>query len=303
MDFIVRILGSADFLAEGTAAQEEDNQKQRADQTPVHDAHTAADGKQIQAAPDGLLGKVIGMTAHAPEALRIETLVVGGRQFLQLFPFPDHFPLGRLEAPLLLVGHGFIDDETQHEGSGDSVAPAKRRADIHQYQGREGDHQHQDILVKGNEEAVEQQPLPMRLELFFSTENLPAVVLLPFPEFKPVRSFAGEVEGKAGAPEGNQDSHDDKTRSETAPDGHHPYIGDGEQAPEFVHLAVVGGEFPHGKAVKPAAGSNDSEDFQRIQLRGVQHGTHKDIKERAGDQRNGQKASHQFDVHRSEVLE
>lgn len=87
---ILGILAATDFLDQRRTALEKDNQQQRPDHTPVDDAHAGSDGEQIEANPDSLLGKVVGMTAASPQAHVVEAFTIrGGQHFHSLDSFTN----------------------------------------------------------------------------------------------------------------------------------------------------------------------------------------------------------------------
>ena len=218
------------------------------------------------------------MAAATPEAHGVKSLVVRCRKLFQLLSRFDHLPLGGLEGPLLLVGKGFIDNEAQRKDGSQHIDSAERDSGVHAHQRREGGHEHQRILVDADEKEVEQgpgqsAPLERRTAAYYT----PAVVLFPFPEFELISTLAGEVEGEAGAPQRGQDSHHHQPEAHSPVDGDDPGVGDGKQAPELVHLAVVPGEFAHHEAPGGAAEGDDAQGFQHLQLLGVQRRAHIDI--------------------------
>ena len=143
---VFRVFSRTDFLCQGGTAEEEYNQQQRANDAPVENAHTGADGEDIQGAPGTLFTQVVGVTAVAPETVCVESFVVRSRQLLQFLARVNHLPLGGLEGPLLLVGNGLVGNEIEHEGGGKDIYPAKWDGGVHAHQGREGGHQDQHIL-------------------------------------------------------------------------------------------------------------------------------------------------------------
>ena len=226
------------------------------------------------------------MAAHTPQASGIEALVVRRRKLFQLLAFVDHGPFLRLEFPLLLVRYRLVDDEAEHQHGGQTVDPGQRAGRIHRHQGREGRHQHKGVLVDRDEEQVEQDPFPARLELLFRAKHGPAVIFLAFPELELIGPFPCEIEGQARSPERGEASHQHEARRHAATGGDDPGIDDGKKAPQLVHLAVVAGNLSHDETIQGAAEHNGAQDLERTELYGVERRPDKDIEQRADDERD-----------------
>ena len=203
------------------------------------------------------------MTAVGPETAGVETKVVGLRELFKFLAALDHAPLGGLEHPLLFIGHGLPGDESKHKHCGDDVYNAEGNGGIHAYQGGEGGHKDQCVLVYGDEEEVKEHPAPaVAVEERSLTEYTPAVILFSFPEFPSVGAFAREVEGEAGSPECGKDCHNYEAGTETSVCSNDPGINCRKDAPDLVHLGIVSGEFTNYKAVQCAASGNDAKGLE-----------------------------------------
>ena len=237
------------------------------------------------------------MAAPAPKAGGIEAQPVGHGQVFEPLSGLDPGPFAGLEGPLLLVGNEFQDDEAEGQGRRNGIHPAERHVHVHHHEGGQAGHQDDGVLVDADEKQVEQGPFPAGLELFPSPQNGPAVILFPFPETQAVGPFPGEVEGQAGAPEGRERGHHDKAQRQTAFHRDHPGIGDGKETPEFVHLAVVPGQFPDDKAVEGARAADDTEGPEHPELLCVQGRPDKNVQKRAGNQGESEHRSDRSDFH------
>ena len=71
------------------------------------------------------------------------------------------------------------------------------------------------------------------------TYQLPAVVLVPFPEFEPVGSLPRKVECQAASPQRCQNGHYYQPGVHSAVGGYYPAVNKRQNAPYLIHLAVV----------------------------------------------------------------
>ena len=185
----------------------------------------------------------------------------------------------------------------KHRAAATASTQPKGRVHAHHHEGRKRRHQDDGILVDADEKEVENGPDPAGAELLPGAEDGPAVILLPFPEAEAVSPFPGEVEGQAGAPEGGEAGHDDKAQAHASFSSDNPGVGNREQAPELVHLAVVPRQFPDDEAPESARAADDEEGFQHVKLGGRQRRAYVYVQKRAGDQRKRQHRSNRTDFH------
>jgi len=291
------VFRESDFFGEDAASDEQGDQKDGADDTPVDDTNSTTHGEQVETAPDALLSKVVRMSAVAPETSCVEALVVRMRHFFEFLAFLHELVPCAVESPLLFISDSFVDDEAEHEDSGDSIDQSEGSVDVHQDQRREGDDQHDDVLVAADEEEIEEHPLPMRLELLLVTENRPTVIFFSLPELELVSTFPSKVKAQTSTPESDDGSHDDQPCLQTTLHSDCPGVDGRQDTPEFVHLAVVRCSLTNNEAEENAATTDEANGLQSINLSFIQSRSNKDIQERTRDNCNTKNCTNEFHVH------
>ena len=119
------------------------------------------------------------------------------------------------------------------------------RPSVHNGQRKEED---KALLVQGNEEEVEQRPLPRAVECGIRTQKRPTVVFVALPRNPRVPPPSGKIEGQSCSPQGNQCGHQRRTRCKITSRCGHPGINQRNNAPQFIYLAVVAGCLAQEKA-------------------------------------------------------
>ena len=110
-----------------------------------------------------------------------------------------------------------------------------------------GEQQNYYILIKGDEQEIEQPETNSSLKCRTVSEYLPPVILFTSPWNYIISSLAVKIIAQPQSPQGNQHSHNDcPCRGE----GRHsdPCIGRRKQTPELVNLAVVAGYLAYNEA-------------------------------------------------------
>lgn len=156
VSLVLGVLSRRDALGDPCATEEESVQCNGASQTPVEAFSSGGDGEEIDGVPDANFTEEVGVSAVAPKTtLSKETaLVVAIERNLVL----HHLELASLKVKLLLIGHGFGDEESGEKTSSYPVKVGKTSrlgsnlvCNVNWASHRE----QQQILVRSDEENVQ----------------------------------------------------------------------------------------------------------------------------------------------------